>query len=540
MRKQLGAALLVLVAGVGLSACGKQSSTTKTLGVMSGNVISTLDSGTAADAYSGQTIADTVSGLYRYDGKTLKPDMATKMATVSKDHLTYTFHLRSDAKWSDGKAVTAQDFVYAWRRVVAPKTKSQYAYIMSGIKNADAIMAGKRSATTLGAKALDKHTFQVQLERPMPYFEGLTTLYTFSPIERGQVEKSGSKYGATLKSLTFNGPYLLKQWSGSATSWVEVKNPKYWNAKDVKIKRIKYQVVKENSTALNLYASNKLQDITLSGQTAASKQKQADYNTVKQNTTTFLELNQQRVAGFKNAKIRQALSMALNRQQFIKKVLADGSTPIKQVVPSKMAYQNGQDFATTASNGVSQYTDYDLTKAKQLFKAGMKEAGLTSMNFTLTGYDGETAKATLEYLQAAFNSLSQSGAQVKVSTQSLPFKSVFQQASEGKLDMIVVNWSADFSDPISFLDLFTSNNSYNWGKWHNAKYDALIKASKTTDANSNAKRWQDLVQATQLLTKDMGTIPLYQNGEAHLTKASVKNLQRTPNTSLDYIGASYK
>ncbi|WP_155286324.1 peptide ABC transporter substrate-binding protein [Lacticaseibacillus zhaodongensis] len=514
-----------------MAACGSNNSSSSakktTITYMQGDVLQTMDPAHASDIISGQSIDDTESGLYRYKNKKIVPDLATKNATVTNNGKTYTFHLRKNAKWSDGKALTANDFVYSWQRIVNPQTKSEYAYIFSGIKNADAIMAGKKNYRTLGVKAIGKYTFQVQLEKAMPYFNSMITLQTFDPVEKSAVEKYGAKFGTNAKYVTYSGEYRLKKWSGSETTWTENKNKSYWNAKNVNVDQIKYQVVKDNSTALNLFEDGKIDDVSVSGDSATQKQNDPAYNTVLQNGTYYLELNQDKVPALKNQKVRQALSLAINRKQFIKQVLGDGSKPIKTVVPANMmSNSQGTDFTTAADKGLNAYASYNLAKAKQLFKEGMKEAGQSSLKMTLLTDDTDTAKATVEYLQNAFQKL---GSNVTVSTKEVPFKTRLQLSADKNFDVVVSAWSADFPDAISFLDLFTTGNTYNRAQWSNSEYDRLIQASKTTDSNNPSKRWNDMVKAAQLLTKQDAVIPVYQSGKAHLTNTKVKGLHTSPN-----------
>ena len=533
----LGASLAGLV--VLLAACGSSSSSSKNQSItrMSKDVIATMDTAKATDAISGQVLQDTGAGLLRYEGKKLEADAATKRATVSKDQKTYTFTLRKNLKWSDGKPVTAQDFQYSWRRLADPKSKSEYAYITTGIKNAADVQAGKKPASSLGAKAIGKYKFQVKLDTPMPYFESMITLQVFNPVEKSAVEKYGKKYGTTSKTTTYNGPYVLTGWNGSSNSWTEKKNPKYWDAKRVHVTSIKTQVVKDATTALNLYQDGKLDDAVLSGNTAQQMKHNAAYNTVPQGRTTYLEMNAKRVKALGNENIRKALSMSINRKEFIKKVLGDGSRPVSQPVPYELFQNvdNKKDFATDASTKYASNSKYDPAEADKYYKQGLKELGQSSVSFTLLSDDTDVAKSTLEYLQGAW---SKALPGIKVSTKSVPFKTRVQLGLDHKADVIVSSWQADFPDAISFLDLFTSGNAYNMGDWSNAKYDQLIKASKTTDATSISKRWSDLKQADEILGQTQGVIGLYQTGEAHLTKKSIKHMSYSPGNMINFVGTT--
>ncbi|WP_155286917.1 peptide ABC transporter substrate-binding protein [Lacticaseibacillus zhaodongensis] len=525
-----------------LAACGSSSSSaskTQTINRMSKDVIATMDPQMATDAISGQVLQDTGAGLLRYDGKKLQADVAKSLPKVSKDKKTYTYTLRPGTKWSDGKTVTAKDFVYSWRRLVDPKTKSEYAYIASGIKNADAITAGKKAPSTLGVKATGKYTFQVTLERVMPYFNKMITLQVFNPVEKSTVDKYGKKFATSSKTLTFNGPYTLSKWNGSSNTWTETKNPKYWNAKNVHVGKIKTQVVKDTTTALNLYQDGKLDDAVISGDTASQMRNNADYNTVEQGRTTYLEMNAKRVPALGNEKIREAMSLAINRKEFIKKVLGDGSKPISQVVPEGLFSNDktGEDFATAASKKYASESDYDVKKATKLYKEGLKELGTDHVQFTLLGDDTDVAKKTSEYLIGAWTKALPG---IKVTNKSVPFKTRVQLSLDHQADVVVSSWQADFPDAISFLDLFTTGNSYNMGEWSSAKYDADIKASKTTDAADVQKRWDDLKDADETLAGQQGVIGLYQTGEAHLTKKTIKHMPYSPGNMINFVGTTNK
>jgi oligopeptide transport system substrate-binding protein len=525
-----------------LAACGGNSSAstkTQTINRMAKDVISTMDTQMATDAISGQVLDDTGAGLLRYHGNKLQADVAKSLPKVSKDQLTYTFDLRHGTKWSDGKEVTAKDFVYSWQRLVDPQTKSEYAYIASGIKNADAITAGKMDKSKLGVKATGKYTFQVKLDRAMPYFEKMITLCVFNPTEKSAVEKWGKKYATSSKYLTNNGPYTLKKWNGSDNTWTETKNPKYWNAKNVHVSKIKTQVVKETTTALNLFQSGKLHDAIISGDSASQMQNDPQYNTVQQARTTYLEMNSKRVPDLGNANIRKALSMAINRKEFIKKVLGDGSKPLTQPVPYGLFTNDktGADFAKEASKKYAANSDYDTKKATEYYKKGLKELGKSSVSFTLLSDDTDVAKKTLEYLQGAWTKALPG---IKVTTKSVPFKTRVQLSLDHQADVVVSSWQADFPDAISFLDMWVTGNSYNMGNWSNAQYDALIKKSKTTDATNVTKRWNDLKQADEILARDQSVIGLYQTGEAHLTKKSIKGMLYSPGNMIDFVGVTNK
>lgn len=530
-------ATLMLLAGCQNKASGTSASKS-TWSRMESDIISTMDPSKSTDAISGTAINDTTDGLYRYSGTELKPAIATKIVKPTKNGTVYTFKLR-DAKWSNGDPVTADDFVFAWRRTVDPATKSQYAYLYSGVVNADAVMKGTKKPATLGVKALDKHTLQVTLEHPIPYFQKMMVNGPFFPQNEKYVKKMGSKYGTQAKYTLANGPYKLTGWNGSNNSWQEVKNPTYWNAKNVHIDQINVTAVKDATTAMNLFQSGKLDDAALTGDQAAQAKTQKDYRGIKQTSVFYLELNEKKVPAFKNTKLRQAMSMAINREEYIKKVLQDGSIDAPTVTPSGLAENptTKEDFSKEAAQGYTKYTSYNPKEAKALWTAGMQEVGKQNLTLELLTDDTDNAKRSAEYFQ---NTLEKNLPGLKVTISTVPFKTRLTRSQDGQFDMVLSGWSADFTDPITFLDLFTTDGSYNDGKWSNATFDKLINESQTTYATNETKRWQVMVQAQQLLTQEQGVIPIYQRVQAHLVNPKIQGLKTTPGGTFDLIGAKIK
>ncbi|WP_461214208.1 peptide ABC transporter substrate-binding protein [Lacticaseibacillus sp. GG6-2] len=534
----------LLVAAVLLAACGEQTSKkktpaqTNTWSRMAKDVIQTQDNAKIIDVISGQTAVDTMDGLYRYSGNQLEPAVAKSVVQPTNGGLTYTYHLRQ-SRWTNGKPVTAADFVYAWRRAVTPATKSEYAYLFSGIKNADAIRSGNAAPATLGVKAVDAHTLEVTLEHAIPYFNTMMVNPVFFPLSKAAVTKYGDKYGTQARYVLNNGPYTLKGWTGTNAAWTEVKNPEYWNAKNVHIKTIKTTVVKDSATALSLYQQGKLDDAVLTGDDAQAQRHNQDYRGLKQGRTSYLDMNENKVPAFKNVDLRQAISLAINRPQLVDKVLRDGSIPARNLSPQGIAQNptTGKDFSVEAAQSpAGQYTTYHLAKAKKLWASGLKAVGKTNLHVTLLTDDTQQARQTAVYLQSTLEQLPG----LKVKLQPVPFKTRVARSLAGDTQLVLSSWQGDYPDPVSFLDMYTTGNTYNFGAWHNAQYDALIAASKTTDAADATKRYQDLQQAQQLLTSQAGVVALYQTVETHLVNPTIKGLTYSPANIYNYVGARLK
>lgn len=534
--KRLVAGALVFASAALLAACGSKSSSSssETFNRMEKDVISTMDNAHITDVISGQAAVDTGDGLYRYKGKKLEPAVATKVVKPTNNGLTYTFNLRK-TKWSNGDPVTAKDFVFAWKRAADPKTKSEYAYLFSGIKNADDITAGKKAASTLGVKAEGDYKLVVTMDRPVPYFSTMMVNPVFFPLNQKTVDKYGKKFGTQSKYLVFNGPFKLTNWNGTGNSWDEVKNTSYWNAKQVKLDKIHVQVVKDSNTAANLFATKKLDDAVLTGEIAKQHAKDKDYVGDKQGRTTYLDMNEEKVPDFKNLKLRQAVAMAINRDEFANKVIGDGSFGISTITPENSGSnpKTGEDFSKEAAKESKTVQTYDLKKAKQLWAEGLKEVGKSGEDVTLTTDDTDVAKKSAEYLQSALEQLPG----MKVSISSVPFKTRIQRSLDGSAQFILSGWQGDFPDPISFLDLYTTGNTYNFSHWSNKQYDDLIKASKGTDANSETKRYDDLLKAQELLSKESPVATLYQTVQGHLRNPKLKGATFSPANMYNFVGA---
>ncbi|MGN9067151.1 peptide ABC transporter substrate-binding protein [Ligilactobacillus agilis] len=522
-KKVIATGVSLVALGLALTACGSNSSKSgladkQVLNWSYASELPSMDLSTATDTISFDQLNSTMEGIYRI-GKNSKvePGLATK-TEVSKDGLTYTFTLRKNDKWSNGDPVTAQDFVYSWRRTVDPKTGSQYAYLFDGIANANDIIAGKKAVDTLGIKAEGKYKLVVTLEKKLPYFKLLMGFPVFFPQNQNVVEKYGKKYGTAAKYLVYNGPFKMEGWSGSNLSWKLVKNKNYWDKKDVKLSQINFSVNKSTTTSYNLYQSKKLDYTPLSTEQAKQLKGKDGYQVLKEARTNYLEFNETNKV-FANKKIRQALSYAVNRQVLADKVLGAGTLPSLGIVSRDLAFNKGKDFAVAAKTTAG--VTYNKAKAQKLLKEGLAEVGQSKLSFTLLGDDTDVSKQVTESLQSQ---IQQTLPDVDVSVSNVPFKTRLQRSEDGDFDVVVSAWGADFADPISFLDLFTSDNSYNNGKWKNAEYDKLITASKTTDAGNVDKRWDDMVKASKILSEDQGVAPLYQLNVAYMLNPSVKGV----------------
>ncbi|MBJ7624355.1 peptide ABC transporter substrate-binding protein [Weissella confusa] len=497
----------------------------KTINWTEGADLGTMDPSKSTAAVDFDALQATGDGLYRND-KSGKPALAlAESVEKSEDGLSLTFKLRSGLQWANGDALTAHNFVYGWQRTNDPKTASQYAYLFSGIKNADAIQSGENTdLSSLGVTAVDDTTLEVQLEKPMPQLESVLTMAPFYPQNQKFVEKVGKKYGTAAKYTLASGPYILKDWTGSNNKYSLVKNSKYYDAAVVKTPKVVVQTIKDQNTGYNLYKSGKVDFTNLSPDQVKASKKNKAYKVIPQASTFYMEFNQKKVKALANEKIRQAISYSIDRKTLSDKILTGTATPATTFTSTKLAVDpnTNEDFAKAAE--VKGAIAYDKTKAKKLFKEGMKEAGVKKLTLQMVTDDTDGAKRTAQFLQSQMEMLDG----LKIDIKTVPFKQRLALSQEKKFDLVITAWGADYGDPSTFLDLYTKDSSFNNGSWDNAQYNELMQAAKTTDVNDDKKRYDDYTQAEQIIDKEVGVAPLYYRSYATLFRTSVKGVVMNP------------
>ncbi|AVW06818.1 peptide ABC transporter substrate-binding protein [Lactiplantibacillus plantarum] len=541
-KRSVLAVVMSLVLVTVLAACGKHNSQSSGNGKYASSQVlnlsypSSLDSIDISNMSGYGSTGNIFESLYRL-GKngSITPGLA-KSTKVSKDGKTYTFTIRN-VKWSDGSKITAQDFVYSWKRTVTPATKSQYAYLFSGVKNADEIVAGKKSPSTLGVKAQGEHTFIVTLDKPITYFKKLMTYPLFGPISEKAVKKWGSKYATKAQYMLYSGPFKLTGWTGTNNSWQFVKNNQYWDKKAVHLQKINYTVNESTTTTLNLFQEKKLDLTQLASEQVKNMKSSSDYTTYPYSITAFLVYNfQDSNATIKkalnNAKIRQAISLSINRKTLVKNVIGDASTVSKTFVPQDLVKdaKTGKDFADEST--VKNSTSYNKALAQKLWKQGLKETGIKKLSIQLLASNDEPNKPISQYLKSA---LEKNLDGLTVNLSNIPSKVASSRAQSGDFDLYLSGWGADFNDPISHLQIMTNNSGYNYGKYNSSTYNALVNKAQNQDANDTSARWQDMINAEKTIMKDQGITPLYQTVYSYLQNPKVKGIiHNTAGTQWNY------
>ncbi|KQL42192.1 peptide ABC transporter substrate-binding protein [Bacillus sp. FJAT-25509] len=486
------------------------------LNLLGGAELPSLDSSTSTDAESFNVLGNIMEGL-NVLGKddAVQPGIAESF-DKSADGLTYTFHLR-DAKWSNGEPVTAGDFVYGWKRAADPKNASEYAFMLNVLQNGEDVTTGKKPVDQLGVKAVDDKTLEVKLAKAIPYFDSLVTFPTFLPLNQKYVESQGKNYGLEAANLIFNGPFELSEWKHDQ-SYKLVKNPDYYDAKDVTLKEINFKIVKDPQTAVNLYESGEVDRAGLTAEFVDKYKSSPDYGTTKEPTVFFLRVNESKNPALKNVNIRKALNEAFDREAITSVILNNGSVPLYGLAPSNFLDANGKDFRDASG----QLVKYDKADAKTLWEQGLKEIGKKDVSIELLGSDTETNKKISEYLQGEFT---KNLPGLKINIKSVPFAQQLDLNSKKDYDISFGGWGPDYKDPMTYFDMWTSKSPFNQMGFANADYDKLISQAGSDFLLDPTKRSDAFLQAEKILVQDNAAIlPIYQRAIAYVMKPKVTGL----------------
>lgn len=510
-----------------VTACGNEnvhSNNEDILRFINGDAIPSMDPALATDEYAFQFLGSTMEGLYRLDESGEPTEGIAIDHDVSKDGLIWAFHLRKDAKWSNGDPVTAHDFVYAWRRVVDPQTGSEYAYMFHDvIKNATEINQSILPVEELGVHAKDDYTLLVELENPTPYFESLTTFGTFLPLHKEFVEEQGDRFATSTETLLFNGPYTLEDWKSTAQDWHLAKNEMYWDKDTVQIERIQYNVSKKPNTNVALYNNGDIDRTDLSSQLVDVYGAHQDYRSVPESAVYFLKMNQQNKY-LENANIRKAISRAFNKEALVHTILNNGSVPAHGLIPFDFVRIPDTDRDFREVNG--DLITYDVEKAREYWEKGLEELGTKSITLEYLGGDSEVSKQMDEYIA---NQLMKNLPGLTIELKNVPFKQRLDLDTKMDYDIQNAGWSPDYLDPNTFLDLWVTDGGNNKMAFSHPEYDQLIKETATIYANDNQKRYENFLKAEKILLEEEAAIaPIFQKASAQLVSPKMEGIFMNP------------
>lgn len=522
LNKYFRTTIILVISILILSSCSQNKGMYSDEGQVFRKVIpqdmTTLDTAMITDSVSNDIAEQAFEGLFSLD----KNDKATlaiakNMPKKSKDGKTLIFDLKENAKWSNGDDVTANDFVYAWRKVVNPKTGSEYAYIMTDIKNADDINAGKKPVESLGIKAINKHRLEIQLNRPIPYINELLTLSTFYPQNEKISKKYGEKYGTKVEKTVFNGPFKVDKWKHEDKILLS-KNNNYWDKKNVKLEKVNYKVLKDKQVGASLYETGSIDDTLI---TADQVNKYKDSPALKKRITSgnfYIKLNQKKVKEFSNKNLRLAIARSINKQGYVDAVKNDGSSPSNTLTAKGVAKVEGdKDYTSTINSPL----DFNPKLANENWQKAKKELKIEKFTFTMNTEDTPDAKISAEYIKSQVEK-NLPGITLKI--KQLPFKQRIALETKMNYEASLSGWGADYSDPTSYLGTMTKDNPQNNTGWNNTSFDNSYNEVNGKLLKYIDKRNETMKNMEELLVSDAPIAPIYQKGEAHLTNPQVKGL----------------
>lgn len=523
--------ILVSLLALFICGCGKKhdQSGERRLNISFTAEIKTLDPRIGAEYPTAHAIRMLFDGLMRRDENGVVSPAVAESYVVSEDFKTYTFKLRKSV-WNDGEPVTAHDFEYAWKKTLNPKTLGHGAQNFYFIKNAQKSAEGKVPVDEVGVKALDDYTLQVELEYPVPYVLEVVSCSLFYPIPKHLDEEDSAWSFRTNKTFVCNGPFQLKEWKRSDYLDV-VKNPTYWDEKNVHLPAIRVQFIESDMTQLFLYEKHRidwlgepLNKIPL--EAVDTIKENPDYTSMESPSIYWYFVNTEKFP-FTNKKLRQALSYAVNRQELLDHIYnGDGVTAQGIVAPCfKM-------------NNPPCFEDVNLEKAQALFKEALDELGLTKETFPKItikyASKGEslnrTTLAVQQYWEKTFG--------IKVALQHADWPVHFTAVQKGDYEIGLMGWVSFMGDPIYMLQTFKyKDDIVNMSNWQSEEYVNLLEASNYEP--DPEKRKQILIEAEKVLMDGMPIIPLCFTGMGYTKNPELIGVNLPPSGEIDFKFASF-
>jgi len=499
------------------------------LNVMLETPVESLDPQQATDGTSFEVIADYTDGLMQMDADGQAVNAIAESVDVSDDGLTYTFHLRADANWSNGEPVTANDFVFAWQRAVDPEIASEYSYMLSDIGqivNAQEIIDGAKDKSELGVTAVDDKTLEVKLNVPVSYFLSLMYFPTFYPVNQAFYESVGDTFATSPETTLSNGAFVLDDYQPAATAIHLTKNADYYNADSVKLAGLNYQVIQDSQQALMSYQNGDLDTTLVNGEQVDQVKDDPAFQAIGAGYMWYISPNLQDVKELANLNIRYAITMALNREAITTDVLKDGSAPTFTAVPMDFAAgPDGSDFSADQTK-FSDVCKYDATAAADYWAKGLEELGITELTLTMI-HDADDAP--IKVAQVVKEQLETTLPGLTVELQQMPKKERVQRMQEGEFELGLTRWGPDYADPMTYLGMWVTNNSNNYGFWSNAEYDKIIDECTTGETAMDATaRWAALYDAEKIVMDEAVIFPLYTQCNAELISTNVSGIEFHP------------
>ncbi len=437
---------------------------------------------------------------------------------VSEDGLTYTFHLRQNAKWSDGKPVTANDYKYGWDRLLDPNKGYSYAAFIFNVVGAEEYYNGKGSLDDVAIKALDDYTFEVKLKVADPTFESKLVATPLYPTRQDIAEAAGDNWGKDWKLSVYNGPYILSDLVED-NKMVWTKNPNYWDAANVKLEKVNWFDVAEDATAATMFDNGQLDVINGSGDYLKKYDEEASAGKIQSLSTQYpgtvmlgYEFKNGGESGLmKNVNIRKAISYSINRDEMVGAVYGR-YTPAYGLIAPAITFNEKSYRAQTEEPISAEYKEYagDKTKLQELFQKGLDELGvktpISDVKIVLLTSGSSTQNQTeREYLKQSI----EQNLGIKVELNTVGDSSLFTSERDAfHFDIMITGWWSDYNDPLDYLDIFRTGVYHSYGLYSNKDYDALLDS--LIGLKDTTKRFEVYQQLeNKLLLEDCAAAPLY-------------------------------
>lgn len=475
-----------------------------------GTEVATIDPHKSQGVPESHVIRDLLEGLVNQDadGNTI-PGVAESWETT--DNKTFTFKLRKDAKWSNGDPVTANDFVYSFQRAVDPNTASPYSWYMEYTKMANAkdIIAGKKDKSTLGVKALDDHTLEVQLETAVPYFVMMTGHTTMKPVHQATVEKHGDQWTRP-GNFVGNGAFVVDSWVVNERL-VLARNAEYWDNDATVLDKVTFLPIENQVAEMNRFLSGEIHfTSTLPTEHFKRLQKQHPQEvSVEGSLCTYYYQFNTKVKPFDDVRVRKAISYAIDRSIVTDALLAQGQKPAYFLTPEITA---GFDPEMTKYGQMTQ-AERNAEAERLLAEAGYGKDN--PLKFNLLYNTNENHKK----IAVALGSMWKRTLGLDVTLENQEWKTYLQSKDEGNFQVARAGWCGDYNEASSFLTLMTTPNTTAGQHWGSADYDKII--DQAIASTSEEERTKLYLQAEDLMAKEMPIAPIYQYVRSRLLSQNV-------------------
>jgi oligopeptide transport system substrate-binding protein len=472
--------------------------------------------------------AQIFEGLTRLDENQIPQPAAAESWEVSDDKTVYTFHIRKDAKWSNGDPVTAEDFAFAWERALNPANAADYAYQLYNIKNAAAYNKGEiTDPSQLGIEVVDEKTLKVTLESPAVHFLSLTAFHTLYPVHKATVEADPEGWSLSADTLIGNGAFKVEKWENNVMEFVPNEN--YWNKDVVKIDRLIFTMVENENTELTMFENDEL-DMTHTAPLAELERLETEGKLkIYPYLGTYYYIFNTQKKPFDDVRVRKALALAIDRQALIDNVVKGGRKPALAFVPYGLPDMDGSDFR---ENGGTYYKDADIETAKQLLAEAGYPDGKGFPEIEILYNTSESHKIVAETIQEMWK---QNLGITNVTLTNQEWGVYLNSRDEGDFMVARAGWIGDYPDPLTFLDMWTTGNGNNNTFWGSEQYDRLIETVR--NSSDQKERMTLMHQAEDILMENMPIMPIYFYTDPVCIKPNLKGVKKSLLGEVDFSEA---